>query len=212
MKSVIAEANTIAKAIEVGWQKAGCPNEFTIKVFQEPQRNLFGITKTSAKVGIFFDDHAISQKIKPLLNNSGTELQKPIIATPNNRPNPEPKPQRAREPRPNQPNNRPSTPKKQPQPQPNKPVAPQAEAPKVVEQVVTSQQEAVLPQANNLPANPTVNAGVAIGAPDAQNRPPRKRRRRFRRPTKPKLPDEQAATQPAEAKPTNEPPSGQNNS
>ena len=64
MKSVVAEASSIAKAIELAWQKAGQPKEFLIKVFQEPQRNMFGLTKTSAKVGIFFDDAAMVQKIK----------------------------------------------------------------------------------------------------------------------------------------------------
>ena len=64
MKSVVAEASSIAKAIELAWQKAGQPKEFLTKVFQEPQRNMFGLTKTSAKVGIFFDDAAIVQKIK----------------------------------------------------------------------------------------------------------------------------------------------------
>lgn len=64
MKSVVAEASSISKAIELAWQKAGQPKEFLVKVFQEPQRNMFGLTKTSAKVGIFFDDAVITQKIK----------------------------------------------------------------------------------------------------------------------------------------------------
>ncbi len=64
MKSVVAEASSISKAVELAWQKAGQPKEFLVKVFQEPQRNMFGLTKTSAKVGIFFDDAALTQKIK----------------------------------------------------------------------------------------------------------------------------------------------------
>lgn len=70
MKSVVAEASSIAKAIELAWQKAGQPKEFLIKVFQEPQRNIFGLTKTSAKVGIFFDDAALVQKIKTASQNT----------------------------------------------------------------------------------------------------------------------------------------------
>ena len=70
MKSVVAEASTIAKAIELAWQKAGQPKEFLIKVFQEPQRNMFGLTKTSAKIGIFFDDAAIIQKIKTVAQST----------------------------------------------------------------------------------------------------------------------------------------------
>lgn len=64
MKSVVAEASSISKAVELAWQKAGQPKEFLVKVFQEPQRNMFGLTKTSAKVGIFFDDAVLTQKIK----------------------------------------------------------------------------------------------------------------------------------------------------
>ena len=70
MKSVVAEASSISKAIELAWQKAGQPKEFLIKVFQEPQRNMFGLTKTSAKVGIFFDDAAMIQKIKHAVQNT----------------------------------------------------------------------------------------------------------------------------------------------
>lgn len=64
MRSVVAEASSIAKAIELAWQKAGQPKEFLTKVFQEPQRNMFGLTKTTAKVGIFFDDVTINNRIK----------------------------------------------------------------------------------------------------------------------------------------------------
>ena len=64
MRSVVAEASSIAKAIELAWQKAGQPKEFLTKVFQEPQRNIFGLTKTTAKVGIFFDDVTINHRIK----------------------------------------------------------------------------------------------------------------------------------------------------
>jgi hypothetical protein len=64
MKSIIVEASSIAKAVEQGWQKAGQPKEFTIKVFQESQKNIFGLTKESAKIGFFFDDKSIANKIQ----------------------------------------------------------------------------------------------------------------------------------------------------
>jgi len=70
MKSVVAEASSISKAIELAWQKAGQPKEFLVKVFQEPQRNMFGLTKTNAKIGIFFDDAALTQKIKTASQNT----------------------------------------------------------------------------------------------------------------------------------------------
>jgi hypothetical protein len=81
MKSVVAEASSIAKALELAWQKAGQPKEFLVKVFQEPQRNMFGLTKTSAKVGIFFDDAALTQKIKNAAHN-GLPISHAVKQTP----------------------------------------------------------------------------------------------------------------------------------
>lgn len=56
MKSIIEEASSIQKAIEQAWDRAGKPLEFSIKVFQLPQKNFFGFTKVSAKIGIFFGE------------------------------------------------------------------------------------------------------------------------------------------------------------
>lgn len=56
MKSIMEEASSIIKAIEKGWARAGNPKEFTVKVFEEPEKNFFGITTRSAKIGIFFAD------------------------------------------------------------------------------------------------------------------------------------------------------------
>ena len=46
---------TIAKAIEQGWIKAGKPKDFTIKIFEEPQKNFFGLLQKS-KIGIFIEE------------------------------------------------------------------------------------------------------------------------------------------------------------
>ncbi|MGC2310343.1 MAG: hypothetical protein WA432_01835 [Candidatus Babeliaceae bacterium] len=57
MKSIMQEASSISKAIEQGWIKAGRPQEFTIKILEEPQTNLMGlITTRSAKIALFFDE------------------------------------------------------------------------------------------------------------------------------------------------------------
>lgn len=56
MKSIMEEASSIIKAIEKGWLKAGQPKEFSVKVFEEPQKNFIGITIKSAKIAIFFDE------------------------------------------------------------------------------------------------------------------------------------------------------------
>jgi len=56
MKSIVEEASTITKAIDAAWQRAGNPEEFSVRIFEHPQRNFFGFTVRSAKVGIFFQE------------------------------------------------------------------------------------------------------------------------------------------------------------
>lgn len=66
MRSIIHEASTIAKAIEQGWTKAGKPKDFTVKIFEEPQKNFLGFTTKNAKVGIFIEDKSQQrQEFKP---------------------------------------------------------------------------------------------------------------------------------------------------
>lgn len=54
MKSLIEESSSIAKAIEKGWERAGKPQSFSIKIFELPEKNFLGMTTKYAKVGIFF--------------------------------------------------------------------------------------------------------------------------------------------------------------
>jgi hypothetical protein len=56
MKSIIHEASSIGKAIEQGWQKAGCPKEFSVRILEEPERNFIGLTIKTAKVALFFGE------------------------------------------------------------------------------------------------------------------------------------------------------------
>lgn len=56
MKSIIEEASSITKAIENAWKRADQPNEFSIRIFEMPQKNMFGFTTKSAKIGIFYDE------------------------------------------------------------------------------------------------------------------------------------------------------------
>ncbi|HLB40898.1 MAG TPA: hypothetical protein VJJ83_03845 [Candidatus Babeliales bacterium] len=56
IKSVIEEASSLEKAIELGWIKAGKPKEFTVKIFQEPVKNFLGISKQTAKIGLSFKE------------------------------------------------------------------------------------------------------------------------------------------------------------
>ena len=65
MKSVIIEDNSIAKAVEKGWAKAGNPMEFSVQIFEVPEKNFFGLTKSMAKVGIFFQEKNIVKSDRP---------------------------------------------------------------------------------------------------------------------------------------------------
>lgn len=56
MKSIVEEASSIVKAIEKGWASAGHPKEFTVKIYEEPQKNFIGMTVRPAKIGIFFTE------------------------------------------------------------------------------------------------------------------------------------------------------------
>ncbi len=64
MKSIMEEASSIFKAIENAWKRAGQPHDFSVKVFEEPQRNFFGLTVKSAKIGLFFDEKSLP-KVTP---------------------------------------------------------------------------------------------------------------------------------------------------
>ena len=61
MKSIVEEASSIAKAIENGWVRAGKPEEFTIRIFEEPEKNFLGFNKKPAKVGIFYNEAPVQQ-------------------------------------------------------------------------------------------------------------------------------------------------------
>lgn len=55
MKSIVEEGSSIFKAIEKGWTRAGKPSHFSVKIFELPEKNFFGMTTKQAKVGIMFE-------------------------------------------------------------------------------------------------------------------------------------------------------------
>lgn len=65
MKSIMEEASSIIKAIEKGWITAGKPKEFTIKIFEEPQKNFIGMTTKPAKVALIFSETPMHAEAKP---------------------------------------------------------------------------------------------------------------------------------------------------
>lgn len=57
MKSIMEEASTIFKAVESAWQRAGKPQEFTVKILEHPETGFLGLkTVKSAKIALFFNE------------------------------------------------------------------------------------------------------------------------------------------------------------
>lgn len=57
MKSIMEEASSISKAIENAWNRAGQPQEFSVKILEHPKTTFFGLkTSKSAKIAFFFNE------------------------------------------------------------------------------------------------------------------------------------------------------------
>lgn len=75
MKSIMQEASSVIKAVEKAWEAAGNPKEFSVKVYEEAQRNFLGMTTKNAKIAIFFDGVVVEQE-KPKPVQRSAEPQK----------------------------------------------------------------------------------------------------------------------------------------
>lgn len=62
MKSIMQEASSLGKAIEQGWVKAGKPQEFSIRILEEAQKNFLGMTTRSAKIALYFGEKPVRQQ------------------------------------------------------------------------------------------------------------------------------------------------------
>lgn len=62
MKSIVEEASTLEKAITQAWKRAGNPKKFTVTIFQEAEKNFFGMTTLPAKIGFVFEEAEQTQK------------------------------------------------------------------------------------------------------------------------------------------------------
>jgi predicted RNA-binding protein Jag len=57
------EASTITKAIENAWNRAGQPQEFTVKILELPKTSFFGLkTSKSAKIALIFNETTVKAK------------------------------------------------------------------------------------------------------------------------------------------------------
>ncbi len=81
MKSIMEEASSITKAIENAWNRAGKPQEFSVKILELPKTSFFGFkTSKSAKVALFFNEQTAKireehpKQVRPL---QGRPLVKP---------------------------------------------------------------------------------------------------------------------------------------
>jgi hypothetical protein len=88
MKSIVQEASSIEKAIFQAWQRAGQPDDFSIRIFEVPQKNFFGFTIKSAKIAIFFQEQPKKKEAKPVQQQPQQQAKPKVQA----RPLPEQKP------------------------------------------------------------------------------------------------------------------------
>ncbi len=65
MKSIMQEASSLMKAIEQAWTTAGKPQEFTVKILEEAQKNFIGLTTRSAKIALFFGEKQTAKIHEP---------------------------------------------------------------------------------------------------------------------------------------------------
>jgi hypothetical protein len=120
MKSVIQEASSLSKAIEQGWIKAGKPQEFSIRILQEPNKNFLGITLQNAKVAVFFGK---LQDMPPVLKEQKqqpTQKNKPYPPRPPQQKSAQQRRNQNRRPHYKRPPQQPQQPSQQRPPQPEK--------------------------------------------------------------------------------------------
>ena len=79
MKSIIAEASSIAKAIESAWIRAEKPQEFSVKIFEEPEKNLFGMVTKSAKIALVFKN--VEKKQSKEMGSKHKVVESPMFDT-----------------------------------------------------------------------------------------------------------------------------------
>lgn len=80
MKSIIEEASSVSKAIEKGWTRAGKPKNFSVKIYEEAEKNFFGLTTRSAKIALIFDEKTVqtaAEKPAPLSHQNNTKKVEP---------------------------------------------------------------------------------------------------------------------------------------
>lgn len=75
MKSLLQEASSVQKAIDLAWEAAGKPQQFTVKVLDPGTKNFLGWSKTPAIVSISFEPTGVSSSRVFNQSNTGGRLQ-----------------------------------------------------------------------------------------------------------------------------------------
>ena len=98
MKSIVEEASSVSKAIENAWKRAEQPTEFSIRIHELPEKNMFGFTTKPAKIALFFpEDSRRSGSTRTVSHTSSTNpvpsVAQPVVVKAPQRNNPMPTPQ-----------------------------------------------------------------------------------------------------------------------
>jgi len=64
MNSIVQEASSIAKAIQQAWDKAGKPTNFSVRIFEKPEKNFLGMVSKFAKIALLFEKRDVQQPQK----------------------------------------------------------------------------------------------------------------------------------------------------
>ncbi len=82
MKSIVQEGSSIAKAIDCAWKRAEQPTEFSVRINEHPQKNMFGFTTKSAKVSLFYQEERKKERPSHQTQKQRPKkiVEKPVVA------------------------------------------------------------------------------------------------------------------------------------
>ncbi len=85
MRSILQEESSVIKAIEKAWNKAGQPEEFSIKIFNTEKKSFFGFVKKMAIISLVFEPSKIlreeEQRKAPKRFSKNFNLQQQRVTT-----------------------------------------------------------------------------------------------------------------------------------
>ncbi|MCK5632171.1 hypothetical protein KAH94_00310 [bacterium] len=82
MNSIVQEASSIAKAVEQAWKKAEEPHKFSVRIFQNAEKNFLGMTSQPAKIALLFEPKDIKDEYKKNDTQKNIQKQKDRIEKP----------------------------------------------------------------------------------------------------------------------------------